>query len=1318
MADSTGHASEERRIAKLSQAELTQVAGKHLADLADHERRTAAERRPTSLPRTRRVGRAIELGLLSVGTTFADAWRWVWNPRRAPGRLLTRVRLLAPWKTFSSWTVVLAAFVAGSIVLGSIFIGEETTAGGILLGLSGSATITLVVLLWNDLFRLPYLARRLRRQVVRRPERILLSNLLARNARPLVEQVALDIVPRTRLYEDLLPGVIARNRKDVQIVVGDAGAGKTTALIAIAQLLAQNGIVPVLVPLLSRRETALIDPALTHFERQVNELTRSDAEAKALWRWLVLRRRVALLIDDIDQVGPDGERGLVMRKMLDEAAESGLSVIVTARPAGVPAGIAASAIDLGELEEGAAIDHVLKRAKDEPSFSRSSQPSRRRIAEWVAEGRFAQAPFYLELLASLAAVGQCPRLPQAGSSAGSSQDAGRVYRKPDGEWAWNHLWVRFRVLEEFYRQTQLGRVRRSLGIESRERRSALSALEDAALGTLVASSLGARMKLAERTIDESTARYRQPLRHAIEDFIDTNDRSDLNVDEEDPEGPPAGSQRPRVSAHEVIDAGERLSILDLRPGDKEASFHHRIMQAYLAARCLVVREHDAADADRAPRRQGANLRDLFEGERDWIAALLDPAHPEKLTAHMTLIFAAMKAQELAEAERQNGKRSGMGERRERGERPGNAGAAGWEAVAQRIVRGLFDGAEAAREGGAQDGSMGGRSRTEMTLATEQSATKTQLSLEVSVDAPSSHATSSRLPKQALLEPLYKPNPESRSDPDDSLMKLTTAAEIARAVPESVGKQEDPTSEPASKATLRHVKAAGEIVSVHEIVHDVHLAPGATRWTKLGAIEALTVPSGGEAAAFTETRGRQRWTRIWEFAHDDDYDVRRAACDALEEHAYESFKTLADEIEALIARAAARSAYGRWLVRPERAEDGRAKDGISSAESVALLHPLSLVAGSPDNSLRDVTDWRRNRDIEALTALGSVLPAIVSGFREDPSIELEDAWPTGITDESDATEQESILVVASSTMAIVARQGRPVQETGESVVERHDRPDLREHRLDYARRAVYALESLVALAFEGNHGDLESAVAQGFRSDALRHAFSPGRSLGPGWVTCNRALVAGPCLDHASFWYARLTLYQALALYAIAGANMQETFDVFARHLHRGGRDRHPFTQRAARFARAAMRRNELNSDRWLAYLWGDEGKDTRQRASQLSHRTAQLLADVTVLLNLNESSPEDRQNAFAQMQTLPYCLSGSSDRSEILGEGCPSRCGWGLCPYKQPPPDEPNAYRGVRRAFCRQQQEIASHHKPPWQRGIHRRKLREFWRKMEMHSRT
>jgi hypothetical protein len=121
----------------------------------------------------------------------------------------------------------------------------------------------------------------------------------------------------------------------------------------------------------------------------------------------------------------------------------------------------------------------------------------------------------------------------------------------------------------------------------------------------------------------------------------------------------------------------------------------------------------------------------------------------------------------------------------------------------------------------------------------------------------------------------------------------------------------------------------------------------------------------------------------------------------------------------------------------------------------------------------------------------------------------------------------------------------------------------------------------------------------------------------------------------------------------------------------------------------------------------------------LDDRTVQLVGDVTLLLNLNEQRGEGRHVQFGEAHDLPHCLSTSRDRREILGALCPSTCGWALCPYEQPPPDEPNAHRGVSRAFCRQQQQIAHRlHRPAWHPRIRGRALERFWREMERRARS
>src|SRR5205807_2789983 len=103
----------------------------------------------------------------------------------------------------------------------------------------------------------------------------------------------------------------------------------------LAGLLAKIGIVPVLVPLRGQSPEKIVGAAEEVFKRQVSAHVRSSDESDTLWRWLYRRKRVAVLTDDIDQIGPEGERGFVLRRTLDMLATEDLPIVVTARPAGI-----------------------------------------------------------------------------------------------------------------------------------------------------------------------------------------------------------------------------------------------------------------------------------------------------------------------------------------------------------------------------------------------------------------------------------------------------------------------------------------------------------------------------------------------------------------------------------------------------------------------------------------------------------------------------------------------------------------------------------------------------------------------------------------------------------------------------------------------------------------------------------------------------------------------------------------------------------------------------------------------------------------------
>lgn len=1215
---------------KLTGEEIIRNGDRHLAELIQRQHVNADSAGIRQARRTRAAGRKLVLWGVWIQLAASSTRRWLSSPQHWPGRAKAHVYLFRPTRTFSLWAFGFALLtgLTGLLILrprvfwptlSDTHVAELRTGLGVFFG---SAAIGLTVLLWTELVRCPYVLSRIRRRIRKMPDSTLLTNIGARKADVVPRNDPLEIVPREEFFYDVLPGVLARDRKDVQIVVGAPGAGKTTALLDLAGLLARIGIVPVLIPLRSERVPPservihLVDLAHGRFCKQVEEFVRSQAEAEVLWSWLRRRRRLALLADDIDQIGPDGERGFVLRQTLLEAATYGFPIIASARPAGVPAGIAASAISLNALDEDTVIEKVIGGAQQDPGFRPSYAVPRQQLEDWIREGNLVEVPFYLELLAQLVAAGECPELPDARSLSAEAPRSGRYRLRPDGHFEWNPLWVRFRLLEVFEDKARSGQVRPWLGIGALERRSSLNQLRRAALGSLAATGIATSGERLGRS--EQGRELAGPQRRRIEDFISSDDRKESTgggkentSTEDDDRSTVLGRKRKQVSVHEVTDTGERLRVLD-RDSDGNLQFRHRIMQAYLAGCCLAERlQKNPSALKRGP--SGWNPKPENEpSEPNWIEWLIDPHHPEKLTAHMTLTFAALFADRMHDLDEGENRGEGKQER--------------WKDIGQKIVWYLVTAAK--RE-----------------LSDPVGQQTTHPSGPVVGDSGTGDRRAQEATDSDDLDPRHYVDPDARKDPDDALIKLTTAADVSRAIQCPIIDQRDDCP-----ATQENIVDAVEKVEM------------ATRWTKIDAIRAVA-----------SLDAQKRWECIWSFACDPDYAVRRAAGDAMQADATRAYRALENEIHTLILGAAARSAFSFDLTRPE------CHSGTGP--------------------------WSK-KDILRLRSLGWVLPSVISGLREDPSMHAPHGWHGRHDGSRDGS-------------------GRPGQERPGADTE----PISDNEFSNYTSRARAALEQLVALSFEGGHHDLEESLAQGFKGDAMLHAAGMSKSdaapriAGPGWVASNRRLVADMGLRQAESWCARIWLYQALAMYTISGADERSALDVFDHYLHRRKGDRHPFTRRAARLARTGVRRHLIGSDRWNACIWADESEIGTRRATRLDHGVAQLVADITLLLDLREGSSEDSRRSFGYMEELPYCLTQSRDRSEILGTGCPDdKCGWGLCPYKQAPPDEPNAQRGVSKAFCRQQRQIASHHMrrctPPWHRRIRKGKLQDFWREMEQRART
>jgi hypothetical protein len=240
--------------------------------------------------------------------------------------------------------------------------------------------------------------------------------------------------------------------------------------------------------------------------------------------------------------------------------------------------------------------------------------------------------------------------------------------------------------------------------------------------------------------------------------------------------------------------------------------------------------------------------------------------------------------------------------------------------------------------------------------------------------------------------------------------------------------------------------------------------------------------------------------------------------------------------------------------------------------------------------------------------------------------------------------------------------------------------------------------------------LEASLAQGFKVDAQRNRL--------GGVDDD----ALELLDRAKFWYSQLNLVHAITLReANAEGPPKQRRSVSALLHDSAEQPAHPFLRAAAKLcdeglAEVARTREPNDIDR---YVWGDEGELVSGSPPDGLHDAAiQLVGDIVVLLNMNETSGESERERFGTNDRLPFCIKQSVDRKELL-RGCvgEQKCGLGLCPY-QPALNRLSAHREISRAFCAHQRRNASAHVARrWGSRVKERALREFWGELESRAR-
>jgi hypothetical protein len=270
---------------------------------------------------------------------------------------------------------------------------------------------------------------------------------------------------------------------------------------------------------------------------------------------------------------------------------------------------------------------------------------------------------------------------------------------------------------------------------------------------------------------------------------------------------------------------------------------------------------------------------------------------------------------------------------------------------------------------------------------------------------------------------------------------------------------------------------------------------------------------------------------------------------------------------------------------------------------------------------------------------------------------------------------------------------------------------------------------------------EASLAQGFK----RAAVDPAGAARAGDM---RAEQIAMLLGAATFWYSRINAVHALArLTAALPEGHRRARETAGAAIRRAHADEHHLVRASARLARRALRAGDATM-----FVWHDESVEMRRSGEGRSRMTSQLVADVVLILNMNEQrfgadhDADERLEAtrfdVGERLDLPHCI--VRDRTLLIedknDDPCLPTCRFHLCPYAwRSPPDSPVTLEGAHRghpsaAFCRHQRQLLTGHRLPqwlgWAPGGLRRAsawraphpgrkraLRRFWGEMEQRAR-
>ena len=504
-------------------------------------------------------GRCRAWWLLARGERKVHRW---WRPRTWPMNIIYTVLFLvyALWIAYSVWPKGSRERILGPVVhwLPNDGWQQALTA----LGLSAA---TVVAAMYFVVWRFRRARRRYLRKAKKHPDEMVKPGTI-------IDRV----VGRDELCDSLVNDLRDREQRRPRVIVGSIGVGKTALLVHLTGRLARKGITPVVLQLRDVQVGSDFDferLAETKFCDEMQRWVFSRAEAEKVWQRLrYTQDHVVVLADGLeDALKGVEDRDSRIRKAIADAHEAKLPLVVTSRPQKSLESLIAARTVLDPLSEEDALRYV--------SEGSNWRTDKRRM-DWVVEAAdVAESPLYLNIAKDLELRGLLERI--VGGGADENSD-------PRDQDVWS---LRYDLLDAWVKALEEGHLYPEQPLSTTGRRLTVEWLSVLACVTLRTNSTFVRYDMLTMSPGEHGRDGSRPKDGPAAELVRQRLTDHLEGELGKVENPSA------IDARLAGSWASRLGLVEER--DEGVRFHHSVLQAFLASRCIGPLIHREPVADRA-----------------------------------------------------------------------------------------------------------------------------------------------------------------------------------------------------------------------------------------------------------------------------------------------------------------------------------------------------------------------------------------------------------------------------------------------------------------------------------------------------------------------------------------------------------------------------------------------------------------------------------------------------------------------------------------------------------------------------------------------